>query len=633
VGHRIALVIGNAEYQHAPMLANPTNDAASVAEAFRQLDFKIYLHRNLGLMELRRALADFSEAAEGAEMAVVYFAGHGVEIGGINYLLPIDAQAETVGRVRWETMPLDELLSVVAGAKQLQLIILDACRDNPFAGRMRGLEATRSLARGLGVIEPQGNKVVVYAAKHGTKAKDGPLGGNSPFAEALLQHLATPGLDIRFLFGRVRDAVLGKTNNSQEPYVYAALGGEPIYLNASPVDAEEAVRTLRENRLLEGKDIALIQAWLRTYGAKAPEFDRELVRRHHDRLIESEAADWTEARKRDDAEAYRKFLADWPTGPHADEAKGRLTALQKKKEAPDAWAAVCQSDNLAELDGFLARYGDSEHAPAARARRQEVAHRVEWQEVLSRSDDIKRLEDFVAGPPGPFTAAVQARLEALREAVAKRGTDQRRPVSPVPPPPPPTASMREPTPTELSPTRTRTRLLPVTMAIAGLAGAILQSALWGPQSVFAGTSLASMLAGTLLLATALALAAWLHERSFRLAGWVFGIVACGYLVGQPIYVAIKETILSSLRSAGYPTYNMAVVTTYMTASVLPLLALAAWRFRALPPVWMIALLVVAGLLVGLAVRILFQIPAVPNYLIPWTLWAACVGAILARRKA
>ena len=117
MGHRIALVIGNAEYQHAPMLANPTNDAASVAEAFRQLDFKIYLHRNLGLMELRRALADFSEAAEGAEMAVVYFAGHGVEIGGINYLLPIDAQAETVGRVRWETMPLDELLLVVDGAK------------------------------------------------------------------------------------------------------------------------------------------------------------------------------------------------------------------------------------------------------------------------------------------------------------------------------------------------------------------------------------------------------------------------------------------------------------------------------------------------------------------------------------
>jgi len=650
VGDRIALVIGNAEYQHAPMLANPMNDAAAVAEALRQLDFKTDLHRNLGLMELRRALANFSDASESAEMAVVYFAGHGVEISGTNYLVPIDAQPETIGRVRWETMPLDEVLSVVENAEQLRLIILDACRDNPFVGRMRGLEATRSLGRGLGSIEPHGNTLVAYAAKHGTKANDGPLGGNSPFAEALVQHIGTPDLEVRLLFGRVRDAVLSKTNNSQEPYLYGTLGGDPIYLKrdiidstrdaAANADAQEAVRALRDNRLLEAKDIALIQAWVRTYGAKAPEFDRELVRRHRDTLLAAEAADWSKARERDDAEAYRGFLADWPTGPHVEDADGRLTALQKSKETADAWAAVCQSESLVELDDFLTRHGDSEHAPAAKARRQEVAHRIEWQEALSRSDDIERLEGFIANSPGPFTEAARVRLDALREAATLRDADAHRPPPPVPPPAPPTeptaghAQIQSPpivAAEDIAPNRMRSWSLPMTTTGAALVGGVMYTVI---QSMSWSAAFYSVYTYAIaaLFAAPMALAAGVHERRVGLGAWVFATAGVGYLAGGLLDQQVDDLlygIVTRWGSVGRAMYWPA----HLALLALSILAPMALRFRALPAPWALPVVIGIGLIVGMLPPADNLLWMVEYTVIPWAAYGACVGSVVQRRKS
>lgn len=427
--NRIALIIGNADYLHAPRLANPLNDAVAVAEAFKRLDFKIDLHRNLGLMELGRALARFSEASNHSEMAVVYFAGHGLEIDGTNYLVPVDAQLDEVGSVRFETRRLDDVLSVVHGAKSLQLVILDACRDNPFVGRMRGLEGTRSItARGLSIIEPTGNTLVWYAAKHGTKAHDGALGGNSPFAEALVQHIESPDLEIGLLFGNVTDTVREKTHNLQEPHQYGARGGNPIYLKGGGVvggsGSEEALRYYET--VLVSRDLALIQAWLRDYGPQVAEFKRELVRAHRDTLRKAEEADWQRACKQNDEEAYQQYLELWPTaGPHSAEANSCLATLKNQRGAHIAWTALCETDNVAAQDDFLEKFPDSQYASLARSRRSDLAHRREWHDVLINSRDPDHLQQFILNyPNGPFTAAAQSRLDAVRDEASKKQVEQ-----------------------------------------------------------------------------------------------------------------------------------------------------------------------------------------------------------------
>ncbi len=227
---RVALVIGNSRYEHAASLRNPQGDARAVAEAFERLGFsEVTLQFDLGREALISALRTFGDKASVADWAVVYFAGHGFEIDGVNYLVPVDARLERDAHVRWEAIALDDLLSSMEGARKLRLAILDACRNNPFTSRMQ-VASTRSVGRGLGLIEPEGGTLVAYAARHGQVALDGD-GANSPYVSALLQHLTTQGLEINLLFRRVRDTVRQLTGQAQEPYVYGSLPSEELYFN------------------------------------------------------------------------------------------------------------------------------------------------------------------------------------------------------------------------------------------------------------------------------------------------------------------------------------------------------------------------------------------------------------------
>jgi uncharacterized caspase-like protein len=174
----------------------------------------------------------FAREAEGADWAVVYYAGHGIEMGGVNYLLPVDARLETDRDAQFEAVPLDQVMSAVDGAKKLRLVLLDACRDNPFARQMRRTTASRSVGRGLARIEPEGGTLVVYAAKHGEVALDGEGGGNSPFVAALVKNLPTPGVEINKLFRLVRDEVMAATGRRQEPFLYGSLPGEDFFFAA-----------------------------------------------------------------------------------------------------------------------------------------------------------------------------------------------------------------------------------------------------------------------------------------------------------------------------------------------------------------------------------------------------------------
>jgi uncharacterized caspase-like protein len=246
---RVALVIGNSAYKNVPRLQNPANDAAAVAGMFKSAGFETVESRlNVTVSELRKTLREFGNKSRDADVAVVYYAGHGIELDGNNYLIPTDATLETDADVLDETLPLDRVLFAVEPAKQLRLVILDACRDNPFAKTMKRTIASRAVGRGLAKVEPSSpNTMIAFAAKAGSTASDGDS-KNSPFATAIIDHLAKPGLDLRKAFGFVRDDVLKATNNAQEPFIYGSLGGNDVSLVpapavvATPVDQDASMR-------------------------------------------------------------------------------------------------------------------------------------------------------------------------------------------------------------------------------------------------------------------------------------------------------------------------------------------------------------------------------------------------------
>lgn len=230
-----ALVIGNGAYTNVSPLTNPVNDAADLSSVLRSLGFVVDQHADLGQIELLRALQDFQREAMGADIALIYYAGHGIEVERRNYLIPVDADLRSDRDINFRSVPLDLAIQAVEGAGKLSVVIMDACRDNPFLKQMT--RTTRSIGRGLAAVEPEGNTLVAYAAKEGTVALDG-AARNSPYAAALMQTLQEPGVEIGKVFRRVRDRVLETTNGAQEPFLYGSLSAEDIYLN--PPVAREA---------------------------------------------------------------------------------------------------------------------------------------------------------------------------------------------------------------------------------------------------------------------------------------------------------------------------------------------------------------------------------------------------------
>jgi tetratricopeptide (TPR) repeat protein len=222
---RVALVIGNAAYTGVPKLINPKRDAESVATALRRANFAtVTLENDLSRDKLTSALRTFARNSEGADWALVYYAGHGIEMNGANYLIPIDAKLESDRDIQYEAVPLEQVLGAVEGAKSLRIVVLDACRANPFANKMQRTGISRSIGRGLAQIEPDPGTLVVYAARHGQVASDGD-GTNSPFAASFIKYITTPGIEIRRLFDFVRDDVMDATAKRQQPFTYGSLPG------------------------------------------------------------------------------------------------------------------------------------------------------------------------------------------------------------------------------------------------------------------------------------------------------------------------------------------------------------------------------------------------------------------------
>jgi tetratricopeptide (TPR) repeat protein len=235
---RIALVIGNSKYRSVPALPNPDGDAAAIAEALRVVGFQdVRLVNDATRDGLVDALKSFANAADHADWAVIYYAGHGMEMAGENYLVPVDAKLATDRDVPLEAVALDQVMSATEGARKLHLVILDACRDNPFANQIKRTVASRSIGRGLAEVEPDAGTLVVFAAKHGQVALDG-NGAHSPFVTSLIKRIETPRIEIRKLFDLVRDDVMAATDRHQQPFTYGSVpGSEDFYFVGTRQDA------------------------------------------------------------------------------------------------------------------------------------------------------------------------------------------------------------------------------------------------------------------------------------------------------------------------------------------------------------------------------------------------------------
>lgn len=234
MGKRVALVIGNSGYQNVSALPNPKKDAERFGKALEAVGFtSVTIVEDLTNEGFNTALRKFARAADGADWALVYYAGHGIEVNNTNYLVPVDATLAVDRDLEFEATPLDRVVRSVEGATKLRMVILDACRENPFDAKMARTTSTRSVSRGLARVEPDGGTLIAYSAKAGQVALDGD-GDNSPFVTALTTRMQTPGLEIGKLFRLVRDDVMAATGRKQEPFLYGSLPAEDIFMLPPP---------------------------------------------------------------------------------------------------------------------------------------------------------------------------------------------------------------------------------------------------------------------------------------------------------------------------------------------------------------------------------------------------------------
>ncbi len=459
---RVALVIGNGAYLHTPKLPNPPRDAKAIADLFRKAGFDSVLANNdVGHLAFKRSLRDLEEAAQGSDIAVLFFAGHGVQIGDQNYMLPTDSKLEREYDAKDETISLERIVEALEPAKRLRLVILDACRDNPFLATMQRRVALRgALTRGLARVEPtQVGTLIAYAAKAGASASDG-ADGHSPFTKALLKHIAEPGLDIRLAFGRIRDEVVKITRNEQEPFVYGSLGGDNLSLVPAPAVPKESelAAVAADYNLVEQINTKLAwEVFINTHKSgilvdmarkrlekleqEAPSANPKLASlpppNEEKKATPAEIMAWNKVKGSGDAAAIRKFMDANRSSPLASEARQVLEALELEKWASDlaervaarkreeeARRAKAEADRLkAEREAALAKAA-REKAEADRKKAELQAKKAAEAEAerkrLAEAERQKAEREAASAKAAREKAELEAQLAKAAEAEAER---------------------------------------------------------------------------------------------------------------------------------------------------------------------------------------------------------------------
>ncbi|MBR0936627.1 caspase family protein [Bradyrhizobium jicamae] len=406
---RIALVIGNSQYRKVNQLPNPVNDAADMTESLTRLGFTVKHLNDLDFDGFRRALIEFGKAARTADQAVIFFAGHGVEIDGKNWLIPIDAEVKSAVDVYAEAINLETLIDISITPKAIGLVILDACRTNPFASAKEtrtaatppnpkskksviSLVKSEDAARlpeafgGLAPVEVTDNVLVAYAAAAGTIARDG-RGRNSPYSGSLLRHIETPGLEVNYLFRLVHDDVLNETKY-QEPSVYGTLSKEEIYLKqgdtsgVASADDDPDPEALAWQFVRVTNDVATLRRFSDQFPASPHGTE---VRERVAQLESAENLAWTIVERQKSVSAYRAFLDLYPYGDRVDQARSTLASLQASAPSDQA--------ETVELPRPPASKYHPNSASVSATRKNPVSVEKAW-DVLKSSRDQRLLTDF-----------------------------------------------------------------------------------------------------------------------------------------------------------------------------------------------------------------------------------------------
>ncbi len=370
---KVALIIGNAQYVNTSPLENADNDANLVAGAAKMAGFDdVTVALDQSVDDFRLTLRRFREKANGADVALVYYAGHGLEGQGENWLVPIDAELNSSFDLPFETINLNRLMETVSGA-QVRVVVLDACRNNPFANSWRA--GSRAVTRGLAGIDVD-DVLVIYAAAPGQTASDGE-GANSPFAVSLAARLPEPDLPLQLLGGTVRDDVLKATGGKQRPFVSASITGTPVYL--TPRRPEPALSAAS--------------------AVTAPVVNQ----------AEMEAITWRGAVATDSVSAFSTYLSLFPSGQYAALAAQKISALlavpvtlaKPSGTAPAGSGKSVRISNISiqnvKLTGFMGmpddlflRFNNGERFPDAGNKNQKFKKGDSWtiDEAFELSDPV-----------------------------------------------------------------------------------------------------------------------------------------------------------------------------------------------------------------------------------------------------
>lgn len=345
--HRVALVIGNSAYEHTSALDNPKNDASVMAKVLRQLKFEVIEALDLSQKDMKRAVKTFAQKLEAGGRGTVglfYYAGHGVQVGGRNYLIPVNAKISSAVDVEIESLDLAQITNAmdVAG-NGFNVVILDACRDNPFKS------TSRALNRGLARIDAPKGSLIAYATSPGDVAADG-VGANSPYTAALIKYIQEPGLTIERVFKKVRLEVHQQTKETQTPWESSSLTGDFYFMQGeSPPTVKievEAKPKIEDEGDEEPEPPAARRpdaqlAYLHAVETNTMDGYKKFLNDHPEhenaarvrQIINTMADDklWGRIKKKDKVSGYRQYLAAFPDGAYKGEALARISVLQAPK--------------------------------------------------------------------------------------------------------------------------------------------------------------------------------------------------------------------------------------------------------------------------------------------------------------
>ena len=272
---RVAFVVGNGAYKNVAQLPNPPIDAKAMAAVLRNVGFDVVEGTNLTRDTMTERLLEFGKKAQGADVAVFFYAGHGIAISGTNYLLPIDADIKSEMDVKLgSAINIDLTLDQTMSDAKVKLVFLDACRDNPFAAKIKSNSATRSVSVQTGLAEMKSGEgtLIAFATGPGQTALDGQEGTNSPFTRALIAHITTPGVEIQQAMTEVRAQVNEETNKGQLPWGHTNLIGS-VYLNpvAAPAGGAAASPALAAVAPTSGASDVELEFWRSVKESNKPE--------------------------------------------------------------------------------------------------------------------------------------------------------------------------------------------------------------------------------------------------------------------------------------------------------------------------------------------------------------------------